>query len=1771
MFKFLTEDKKEIINNYIKNTILPNLIYSEFVKLIDFLQILIEYIVLRFNINELEYDNFWQHLLQNNYRDIIGIFNLLLPYIDDKNGSFELHKQITYIKDISLLKDDKIKDKSINNYVISNIQFNLYTDKEEELTIEHIENNFKLLLETIDRISNKLFVNWLNIRPYTINNYKDTLLYKNSIKLITHNNNNINLFGNNISLHKYIYVPFDRESDGDENSLIQNYIYYDESADETKYIFNKDKLFKSYGISIGDIFNTLYYDLFLDVVEIKWLIYQNTFDNPNNDEIYIKKFNEYIAIDSLYYNKRWNELNDEESNKFINRWLSYFEKIMTLKKDSSYYYLLLDIVIFMEKYYDKMNDIVKKYEYQKITKDIFFNDIDDDYKIEDDRYNITKSELISRIQKIPIEYIYEYFLETIQKFITTWYGRQIIKINKDNIEFNYDTYFKEDNQYIDRQNFTNQTKSIDVKMGLPFINLNLTFPENLTVKYKFIYNFAKTYTMIFIKNRSYINNIWFNSTIKERIKFIENLNKTYIDLRNDDLINPISFKKYYDRTYNKISDNNNLFIYIGNYMFQFIKDKLIDIVFECHIYKGLLSELVFDKRLTDKEFLGNNYETIQKNRFNNLKSYVFTNENIELYKKYAYYFLTDSSYGSLTDIHINKKKSYFDIICSQYTWYSFYSMDWISQINLFHRFINNRVLLITGATGQGKSTQVPKLLLYGLKMIDKKYDGKIICSQPRIKPTEENSERISWELGVPIFETSSNNKNEKLNTLNPYVQYKTEQKYHIIENHYKLLLKTVTDALLMNELFNYPIFKDIQKSIINDNISSDTEYNIYKKNNLYDIIIVDESHEHNQNMDIILTIARDTIKYNNSLRLVIVSATMLDDEPIYRRYFKEIDDNFTYPYNLFNAELNIDRLYIDRRIHISPPGETTQFVVSEIYLNYEPDNYLIAEEEAIKKVLQLCSSNTSNNILLFSLSKNDIKRICNKINSELPYTSKYICLPIYRDIPSKWENAYKDVHKITINRIDIFDNIELSKNIPKTVPQGTYTNFILVATNIAEASLTIDNLNIVIDTGYYYNVTFNYLKNISEPFQEKISESSRIQRKGRVGRVNIGTVFYMYTKDSRKNIKSNYSICQNDIYDLLYKLSANKYDEEYIIPTLDWLNLISKHIFNDNIEQNIKDSYPNIFKTKIFTNLINEQYTIFGSVMPSVINLIALNNYPDITYESLYDKKFNFNINNTYHKISKRSIRKMSGYDIKECIFDIHGQFYIIHPDENKFKRNILTGDLIDNFYKSDKIYNLIEKCFNFNLFINTNIQINNYSIFKNTDISNWSYITFDYNKSIYGRILNNFIKLYRISSDDSINRSFFNTIIYSYTCDVHYIIIIMIILLNQFKFKISNLNSNYSVFKQLYKDDDLYIFYSLAKKIYNEIKKITLNDNIEYTKINFSNNKILFLNEINNIKSNIKNNDNYWNLNIDIKLYKQFIHQYNQDKLDINKNIYDYTKNISLSEDIYNKFNNFLISLSINTNINLSSNIFKEINNIFNEFNKITNIYNIDKDYDKLLWFKYNLSIDKLYDEYINVKRAFIYGFGMNQTIIYVKGHFYDINTIEQYKLSNDTLTTISELMIFLSKNRNDISILINSTIEDVSKCNIYNYNPLNKINANFNIPKNILSKLLDIFNKIYTNRHKYLSFIKTDFYNHKTFDKLFKNANNFSEFIIRLFNIELNNEQFGGYNIIKFKISKIPYFCKKYNISISKFKKILYLLSNNYYIITDNKYIKIYYKKNI
>ena len=1820
IYNFLNLDRKLYINNLIRNKILINLVRKEYNDLIEYLYLIIEYITIRFEINKIDYNIFWHQLTQNNNRDLIAFFNLLLPFIDDKEGTFELHKQIYNLSDISTKFDPKkdANNESINKYLISNIQYNLYLDTEYHFSIVEILHNVLLLIDTIDHISNKLFVNWLNVIPITLHNYMETSLYNNSIKLISNEHNSFEI--NNISVNsrliqttgllliKTYFAPSNNLMYATPELLKNIYKLQDESNN-----FNSDILSEHKGISISDIFNTIYYDLFEDILHIKWLIYQYTFDDYNHDQIFIEILNENIAIPGLYMNDKWDELNIEQQLLFISKW-NIFKNLVITNNNIAYNNLLLNIIIFMERNYNKMESIVNRFKYKRITKKVDIEIIDNEDMDDEDEYEIkiSSEKLINRIKVLPIEDIYMYLLDTIQKFMLTWYGKKIILSMDDNIygvqlsgltkyKFNYESYF---------------TETI-TKDGLHKYDSTIIFPETLTIKYKFIYNFAKAFVLHYDSDRiqPYKRSTWRNLQQNDRLQMIDLLNKTYYEAlvdKNNDLIKPInklnimSFASYYKRVYyntdsiynkRKLFDGNkvksygevsiNLGTYIGNQFYQHIRDRIVDITFECLIMKGLLSQLIFNKQLTDISILGRNYEELKQNQYANLQKYVLNDKMIRLYKSDAYYFLTDKLYGDLNEIHRDSKKDYFDLILSEYRWYSFYAVDWIAQINFFHHYINNRVLYITGATGQGKSTQIPKLFLYALKMIDNKLNGRVICSQPRTDPTINNSVQISWELGVPINEMSVNYK-KQIKTFNPYVQYQSQTASHLVDSHHGLLLKLVTDKLLSMELLRSPIFKQVEKTYDDDNSAESIEFNIYSRYNLYDVIIVDESHEHNINMDIILTIARDTIRYNNSLRLVIISATIGDDEYIYRRYYKDINDNFTFPYNNNNAKYNLSRLYVDRRIHISPPGETTQHIVKDIYLDKDPVDYLESEQLAINKALELISTTLFGDILLFSLSKTNVNELCEKINKMLYSSSNVICLPFYSELPAKWnifDSLGKKVKLITTHREDLFIDMFQTSSTFRTVPLGTYDRVIIIATNIAEASITVDSLKYVIDTGYNIIVSDNPYSN--EPTVEKslISETSRIQRRGRVGRVSSGIVYYMYTKDSHAHIKSSYKICIQNIYLELYDLTPRIYNDSLLISDFDFIN----HIYNKFETKQAVRFISNKFITnsKILANLIIHHYTENGILLPSVLNFMSKYTHrDDFSINKLREKLlsahlYGFNIDQTYKLINERPTRFISGYNISEDIYDRLGNFYIIHPEENNIKRNLLTGKIIEikkkdvfvkkDYLLSEKIFIYYQKCFYQNLLIDKQLLPVDGIIFYNNDIIKFTDIKFEYEKSISGRILQNIVGQFKIHENEMLNRSFMITLIYSYVCKLDEVVALMIALLVSSDLNLSNLNKNINIFKNMYDSDDLFVYYSLAKKIYEKYVDVDTTKILNIKTI-FDAEKDMYIKQKNIILKNLKNKSNYWELDIPLNVYVRFNQLDNTNRLNSNKHIYNYmiefAKNLT-TENIIN-FMGILNSYAINVDHHKAHKILKLYIDIKNIMNKLKNAFNIPNSPNELLWFSYYLPLRLDINEFINIKKAFIYGFGLYQTIIYdpVSNSYLNINNLStKYNISKYTLTGINEMAVYLFNNsiKNELSIIINSDLDTLVECNLYNYNPLflETINTESIVNMKIFKRLIDKLIMIYQNKQKYINFLNTDIFNDDKLKKLHSYPNNYTKYILRLWTTETDfykkYQQIGGnkHKIIKINLSKVSKIIRKLNINKTEFKNII----NQYkYKIIDN-----------
>ena len=545
-------------------------------------------------------------------------------------------------------------------------------------------------------------------------------------------------------------------------------------------------------------------------------------------------------------------------------------------------------------------------------------------------------------------------------------------------------------------------------------------------------------------------------------------------------------------------------------------------------------------------------------------------------------------------------------------------------------------MFVTGATGAGKSTVYPFMMLYATKIINYKNNGKVFCTQPRIQPTVGNASWMAEELGIPIKKEGSEGKRDMCNSDSSkwiksdidYLQFKYSGE-SIADDLYHPTLRLLTDGYLYSVMKNDYILK--KKGVEDINKEDNTKTNVFTEKNSFDVLLIDESHEHNPYMDMILTLCKFALYINNEITLGIVSATMDDDEPTYRKYFEVIDDNWKAPLKLDHYAKNMrpyNRNRLDRRIHLSVPFGGMNFDV-------EVENNL--KEDEIKIVKQILSTSTEGDILIFKPGQGDIIKLVEEMNANIP--ANVLAIPFYGEVPSEiLENVIKQIANPSVRR-----SIRYPKNytinqickIPSAelLPEGTYTRFIIIATNIAEASITIDTLKYVIDDGKQKIMFYDVDTNQSKLIVTNIAGPNQKQRKGRVGRNQPGKAYFRY--DIFKLAKKvMYKMCSDNINDKI----------------LDLLSLSDIHFFNEEnnpylVSKNGAES-KDIEKIPDF---LRNQYSFID----------------DDYYEFLYffPKSENINYNNIIYPYSDGK------YDL-ETLIDESGKFYIIHPNETQLERN---------------------------------------------------------------------------------------------------------------------------------------------------------------------------------------------------------------------------------------------------------------------------------------------------------------------------------------------------------------------------------------------------------------------------------------------------------------------------------------------------------------------
>ena len=321
----------------------------------------------------------------------------------------------------------------------------------------------------------------------------------------------------------------------------------------------------------------------------------------------------------------------------------------------------------------------------------------------------------------------------------------------------------------------------------------------------------------------------------------------------------------------------------------------------------------------------------------------------------------------------------------------------------------HQVCVIAGATGSGKSTQLPRICL----ALGRGVDAMIGHTQPRRIAARRVAARVAAELGPGSRER---------------VGCKVRFSDTVTQD---TCIKLMTDGILLGELHDDRLFRQ------------------------YDTLILDEAHERSLNIDFLLGYLKRVLARRRDFKLVITSATanteelsgFFDDAPV--------------------LELDTRRYPVDVS-YLEPGDQDTDEGAEDL-------------TEAVTTAVDRVAGGSLGDILVFLPGEREIK----DVQAALAARDTFQVLPLY----GRLDNREQD----------------------HVFAQGKRQKVVL-ATNVAETSLTVPGIGYVIDTGLARISRYSHRSKIQRLPIERISRASAEQRAGRCGRTGPGQCLRLYTE-----------------------------------------------------------------------------------------------------------------------------------------------------------------------------------------------------------------------------------------------------------------------------------------------------------------------------------------------------------------------------------------------------------------------------------------------------------------------------------------------------------------------------------------------------------------------------------------------------------------------------------------------------------------------------------
>jgi ATP-dependent helicase HrpA len=325
----------------------------------------------------------------------------------------------------------------------------------------------------------------------------------------------------------------------------------------------------------------------------------------------------------------------------------------------------------------------------------------------------------------------------------------------------------------------------------------------------------------------------------------------------------------------------------------------------------------------------------------------------------------------------------------------------------------HQVVIVSGETGSGKTTQLPKICL----QLGRGVHGLIGHTQPRRIAARTVAARIAQELKSP---------------LGGAVGYKVRFADKVSPDTY---VKVMTDGILLAETQGDRLLKS------------------------YDTIIVDEAHERSLNIDFLLGYLKRLLPQRPDLKLIVTSATIETE-----RFSRHFDGAPVI--EVSGRTYSVEHRY--RPLEAQDEDEADQDI----------------DDAIVEAVDELAREKPGGDILVFLPGEREIRNATEALRRHHPKGAEI--LPLYARL------SFEDQERI--------------------FKPGRGRRIVL-ATNVAETSLTVPGIRFVIDTGLARVNRYSWRNKVEQLQIEKISKASADQRAGRCGRVAPGVCIRLYSED----------------------------------------------------------------------------------------------------------------------------------------------------------------------------------------------------------------------------------------------------------------------------------------------------------------------------------------------------------------------------------------------------------------------------------------------------------------------------------------------------------------------------------------------------------------------------------------------------------------------------------------------------------------------------------